>query len=133
MAGRFVQFETTVTTDASGDATAYLPDADEPQGGPANGAVWAIVYTKTDYDAGVDFTITAETSGLTVWTESNVNASKTVFPRVAANDTAGVAMLYAAGGTAVSGGPPPLANERLQIVVASGGNAKSGNFRVILG
>ena len=133
MAGRFSQWAVDVTTIADGTATAFLPAATEKVRAPLSGEVWAIIYTKDDYDAGVDFTITAETSGLTVWTESDVDASKTVYPRAPASDTAGAAMLYAAAGEAVIAGPVPLANERLKIAIASGGNVKVGNFRLIIG
>jgi hypothetical protein len=137
----FIRRSVIATTDASGDATVFLPDAagtaatggsPDPLG-PLNGEVRAVIYAKTDFDDGVDFTITAEGTGLGVWTEANVNASKTVHPLVPASDQVGVAMLYAAAGEAVPAGPPILASERLKIVVASGGNVKTGKFTAIIG
>ena len=52
----------------------------------ASGAVVSpvvIQYVKTDYTDGVDFTITTETTGQTLWTESNVNAAAVKAPRQA--------------------------------------------------
>ena len=133
MAGGIRQFAADVTTDASGDATAYLPASSELDRSAPSGLVLAVIYTKDDYAAGVDFTITGDASGLGVWTEANVNASKTVHPLMPASDQVGAALVYAAAGEPVPAGPVPLAHERLKIVIAQGGNAKTGNFRVILG
>lgn len=113
-----------VTTDASGDATAYSKSI--------KGELISIQYVKPgsgNFDDGVDFTITKETTGETLWTESNVNATKHCYPRAARHSTAGVAELYAAGGTAVSD-RICLGDERVKIVVASGGNAKTGAFHI---
>ena len=114
----------TVVTDASGDATAYSP--------VVTGRILSIRYVATDYTAGVDFTITAEATGETIWTELNVNASKTVAPRQATHSTAGVAALYAAGGTAVND-YVTLALDRVKIVIAQGGANKTGAFHIITG
>ena len=113
------RFEVSVTTDASGDATAYSPYL--------SGYIHSIQYEKTDYADGVDFTITGEANGVTLWTESNVNAAALKLPRAATHSTAGVAALYAAGGTAVND-RMALSRDRVKIVVAQGGNAKVGNF-----
>jgi hypothetical protein len=110
-----------LTTDSSGDVTGYTPIV--------SGRVVTLVYSKTDFDNGVDFTITADSSGETIWTESNVNASKTVRPRVATHDTAGVASLYAAAGEPVET-PVVVANERIKVVIAQGGNVKTGKITV---
>lgn len=113
------RFEVSVTTDASGDATAYSPYL--------SGYIHSIQYEKTDYADGVDFTITGEANGVTLWTESNVNAAALKLPRAATHSTAGVAALYAAAGTAVND-RMALSRDRVKIVVAQGGNAKVGNF-----
>jgi len=112
-----------LTTDSSGDAAAYTPIV--------SGRVVTLVYTKTDFDNGVDFTITGDSSGETIWTESNVNAAKTVRPRVATHDTAGVASLYAAAGEPVET-PVVVANERIKVVIAQGGNVKTGKITVYI-
>ena len=114
----------TLTTNASGDVTGFTP--------VVTGRIVAIIYTKTDYATGVDFTITGENNGQTIWTELNVDASKTVAPRQPTHDTAGVASLYAAAGEPVED-HVVVAQERVKIVVASGGNAKVGQFDVIVG
>ena len=111
-----------VTTAADGSATAYSP--------VLSGRLSQIRYVKTDFDNGVDFTITAEATGETLWTESNVDASATRAPRQATHDTAGVASLYAAGGEPVED-KIVLAADRVKIVIASGGNAKSGTFHIV--
>ena len=124
----------TITTAADGSATAYLPSAAQVALGvpPLSGKVITLIYTKDDFTNGVDFTITAEASGETLWTESDVNASKTVAPRQATHSTVGVATLYAAGGAAVLD-HIVLANDRVKIVLAAGGSATSGTFTVLIG
>lgn len=112
------------TTNADGAATAYTA-------APVSGELVNVIYTKGDYASGVDFTITGEDSGLTLWAEENVNASKTVAPRQATHSTAGVAALYAGSGTAVNA-PMVLATERIKVVVAAGGDTKTGTFTFIL-
>lgn len=111
-----------VTTDENGDATAYSAE-------PVNGLLSQIRYAKTDFDNGVGFTITLEDTGETLWAEAAVNASATRAPRQATHSTAGVAALYAAGGAAV--GDMIAVNGRIKIVVASGGNTKSGTFHFV--
>ena len=111
-----------VTTAADGPATAYSP--------VVTGTLSHIRYVATDFAAGVDFTITAEATGETLWTELNVNASVTKAPRQPAYGTDGVASLYAAAGTAVQV-PIPLANDRVKIVIAQGGSAKTGTFHLV--
>jgi hypothetical protein len=115
------RFVVAVTVDASGDATAYSP--------VIYGSLVSFRYVKTDYANGVDFTITGETSGETLWTESDVNASATRYPRAATHSTAGVASLYAAAGEAVNG-RIALAGERVKIIVGSGGVSKTGTFHI---
>lgn len=109
----------TVTTDASGAATSYTP--------VVTGRVLAVVYAKTDFADGVDFTITAEATGQSLWTDTNINASETVYPVAAAN----------LGGTGAASTltelPIAVAKDRIKIVVASGGDTKTGTFHVVVG
>lgn len=120
----FIQrFTVPVTTDAGGDATAYTPNF--------TGKISQIRYVATDFTAGVDFTVTVEGTGENVWVELNVNASKTVAPRQATHDTAGVASLYAAAGEPVED-KIAVANDRVKIVVAAGGATKTGTFHVLV-
>lgn len=113
----------TVTTAADGSATAYSD--------VLTGKLSQIRYVKTDFANGSTFTITAEATGETLWAESNVDASATRAPRQATHSTAGVAALYAGGGTAVND-KIALANDRIKIVIASGGATKTGVFHFIL-
>lgn len=120
----FIQrFEVAVTTIADGSATAYTPNF--------TGKLSHIRYVKTDYAAGVDFTITSEATGETIWTQADVNASATVAPRQATHSTAGVAALYAGGGSAVLE-PICLAKDRIKIVIAQGGDTKTGKFHFVV-
>lgn len=113
------KFTVPVTTNGSGVATAYSPFL--------SGYISSIQYVKTDYADGVDFTITSEATGENLWTESNVNAAAVRRPRAATHSTAGVAALYASGGTAVND-RIALARDRVKIVLAQGGDTKSGSF-----
>lgn len=118
------RFVVPVTTDGSGDATAYSP--------VASGKLVSIRYVKASSDSytdGVDFTITAEDSGETIWTESNVNASATRYPRAATASVAGAASLYAAAGQAVND-KIGLGSDRVKIVIGSGGDTHSGTFHI---
>ena len=112
-----------VTTAADGSATAYSP--------VITGKLSQIRYVKTDFDNGSTITITAEATGETLWTEAAVNASATRAPRQATHSTAGAAALYAGAGTAVND-KIALADDRIKIVIAAGGNVKSGTFHFIL-
>jgi len=112
-----------VETAADGSATVY-------SGQTFNGRLVAIVYTKDDFTDGVDFTITSEDSGQTLWTESNVNASAIKYPLTAAHSTAGVAVTY--DGTRPILVPIALTNERISVVIANGGNATSGDFYFVV-
>ena len=114
----------TLTTNADGAATGYTP--------VVTGQVLQIHYVKTDFADGVDFTITAEATAQTVWAELNVNVAAIRAPRQATHSTAGVAALYAGSGTAVLT-PITVAEDRIKIVIAEGGNVKTGAFHVVIG
>lgn len=113
-----------VTTAADGSATAYSDAI-------AHGTLSQIRYVKTDFANGVDFNITLEATGETLWAEDNVDASVTRAPRQATHSTAGVASLYAGGGTAVQD-RVAIANDRIKIVIANGGDTKTGTFHFVL-
>ena len=117
------RFVHAVTTASDGSYTGYSPYL--------SGKIQSIHYLKTNFTDGVDFTITAEATGETIWTEANVNAAKACFPRAATHSTAGVASLYAAAGTAVQA-PVALGRDRVKIVIASGGNATTGAFHIVV-
>lgn len=117
----------TVTTIADGSATAYSEYIDY-------GLLSQIRYVKdatAPFTDGVDFTITSEATGETLWTESNVNASATRAPRQATHGTDGVASLYAAAGVAVQD-KIAIVNDRIKIVLAAGGDTKTGVFHFLI-
>lgn len=118
------RYTVTATTDGSGDATVYTPTV--------NGRILNVIYTKTDYADGVDFTITLEDTGIGLWTESNVNASATRSPHQLTHSQVGAELDYAAGGSKVET-DIWAADERVKIVVANGGATKVGVFDVIVG
>lgn len=116
----------TVTTAADGTVTAFSPRL--------TGKLHSIHYVKdatNAYADGVDFTITVEVTGENVWTQADVNASTVRYPRAATHSQAGAAALYAAGGTAIQD-RIGLGNDRLKIALAQGGNAKVGNFHIVV-
>lgn len=115
-----------VTTASDGSATAYSDVVE--------GHIASIAYVKdgtVPFADTVDFAITTEVTTQGLWTESNVTASKTVAPRQPTHDQSGAAALYAESGVAV-GGPIFACVERIKIVIAEGGNAKRGQFRIVI-
>lgn len=122
--GFFRRFQVTITTDAAGAGTGYTEE-------PVNGYVHQIVYDKTDFDNGSTMTVTGESSGTAIWTESNVDADAVRLPRTQVCGPTGTALTY--DGTRIVAEPVALANERVKIVIASGGNTKTGTFYVVVG
>jgi hypothetical protein len=112
-----------ITVDASGDGTGYSP--------VVTGLISTVRYVKTDYADTVDFTITLEATGESVLAVTNTTVSTTWAPRQATHSTAGVASLYASGGTAVND-KIAVADDRIKIVVAQGGVSTSGAFHIVL-
>ena len=108
-----------VTTDSSGDGTGYV-DVDY-------GLLSQIRYVKTDFADGADFAITVE--GL--WSQSDVNASATKAPRQATHGVDGAAALFASGGTAIQD-KIAIVQDRIKVVVAQGGDTKTGTFHFVL-
>ncbi|WP_246710134.1 hypothetical protein [Martelella soudanensis] len=94
-----------------------------------SGYIESIQYIKPGADPfadGVDFTITAETTGETIWSELNVNAAVIKHPRAATHSTAGVAATF--DGTRPVLDRVALGRDRVKIAVAQGGNGTSGTF-----
>ena len=118
------RFSVSVTTAADGSATAFSPTI--------TGAISSIAYVAdgtNPYDATVDFTITIEATGQGLWTQSNISASGTRAPRQPTHGQDGTDRFYT--GTNVNHAVQDLiclANDRVQIVLAQGGNAKVGQF-----
>jgi hypothetical protein len=123
------RYEVSITVDASGNGTGYTDE-------PVRGFVRAIRYVpdgSNPYDTGVDPTITGEVSGLAIWSMSNMGTvAVTVYPRAATVSVANSAALYASGGTAVND-LIPIADERIKVALAQGGNATTGKFHIWVG
>lgn len=107
-----------VTVDADGDAEVFSPKF--------TGQICQVNYVKDDFTDGVDFVITSEETGETIWAEDDVNASASRLPRAPTHTTAGAAALYA--GTGAVNSKIGLDTDRVKIVVADGGDETSGTF-----
>lgn len=115
------KFTVDLTTNSSGAATGYTPYF--------SGYIQAIQYVKTDFADGVDFTITADVTGESILALTDQNSATIVRPRAATHSTAGVASVYASGGTAVND-RIALGRDRVKVVIAQGGNVKTGQVIV---
>lgn len=117
------RFIVPVTTDDQGDAEAYSP--------VLSGKLVSIRYIKPGSGglAGDDlaFTITAEASGETLWSEEDVTASATRYPRAVTHSVAGADALFADAGEEVLG-KIALSQDRIKVVIAGGGDTLSGSF-----
>ncbi len=72
----------------AGNATAYSPRI--------AGKIHSVQYIKDETAAftdGVDFTVTADATGESIWAESNVNASAVRYPRAPVHSQVGAALL----------------------------------------
>lgn len=105
----------TVTTASDGSATGYTANI--------RGKIIAVKYLKVDYADGVDFTITTETSLRDVWVDTNINATETVVPKELNDGSTGSDLTGVYDHIRVF-------NERVKIVIASGGDTKTGTFTV---
>lgn len=107
---------TQITTDGSGDATVYI-------GSRILGFLVSIKYSPGTIATTADLTITGETSGVPILTVTNAGTSDVVYyPRALPN-----AVADASAGTA-SNELIPLVNERIQVVVAQGGDTNTGTI-----
>lgn len=110
-----------VTTEYGGDGEAYSP--------VLSGKLVSIRYVKDDFENGVDFTITSEMTGATLWAEDDVDASATRYPRAATHTTAGAAANYDGSAHAVLA-KIALSQDRVKIVIGDGGDDTSGTFHI---
>ena len=107
-----------VETDGSGDATAFSPNI--------TGRVHSISYEKDDYADTVDWAITLEETGESLWTDTNITASERVYPVAPAN----VGSTGAA--SSLTEVPIVAANDRVKFVISNGGAETSGIFHVVV-
>lgn len=112
-----------LTTAADGSATGYTANF--------SGRVLGIVYAKTDFSDGVDFTITLEATAEPILTLTNQNASAVFYPRVQVHDATGVGATL--DGTRLMREPVTAADDRVKVVIAQGGDTKTGTVTVIVG
>lgn len=112
----------TLTTDADGNCTAYSP--------VVSGRVSKVRYVKTDFADGVDFTVTSEATGETIWAETNVNATASRPTRELVYTTTGSSIAYAATFGVYES--IVVANDRIKIVVAQGGDTKTGAIHIVM-
>ena len=114
----------TLTTAADGSATVYSPHV--------TGRVLGIRVVVGTLDTGTDLTITAEATGEAIMTVANVAANTSYYPRVgvnAASDGAAATL----DGTRLMRDYVYLANDRVKIIAAQGGNVTTGTVIVIIG
>ena len=115
------RFTVPATTDGTGAATVYSPYF--------SGFIQSIQYVKTDFANGVDFTITADEAGDSIVTLGNQDTATISRPRWATQSTAGVESRYVAGDAlSVVRDKVALGRDRVKIVIASGGDTKTGAF-----
>lgn len=112
---------TTILTDSGGAATVYL-------GSKLRGYLVALNYFPGTLETGADLTVTAETSGAPILTKVNLGTGNSwLYPRALPTN--------ANSATGPLGTVPaeriPLVNERIKVVVAQGGNAKSGTIEAV--
>lgn len=127
------RFHIPVTTASDGSATVYTSDATTAIGGgqAITGRILAIRYVKTNFDDGHDFTVTLDGTGESIMVGTDVNATATYYPRVQVHDAAGAGATI--DGTRLLRDYVHASNDRVKIVVAQGGNAKTGTYIVVVG
>lgn len=125
------RFVVSATVDGGGDAEVYSP--------VVSGKLVSIRYVKPGsggFEDGVDFTITSEATGATLWAEEDVNASATRHPRAPTHSVAGAAAFYADASDATPVLEKiALGRDRVKIVVANGtasGGGETGTFHITL-
>ena len=124
MATYCVKYTVAVTTVSGGTATAYT-------GSKVTGLINNIRYVKPGSDGFADgstITITGETTGTPILAITGMNASATKPVRQATCDVLGVASLYDTTDSEPVEDKIAIADERIKIVVSSGGDAKTGTF-----
>ena len=124
--GYVVDATVSLTTSSTEGATAYTS--------PLMGEVVNVQYVPdatAPFATTVDFAVTLERSGIGLWTESNLDAAKVVSPMQSAHSQVGVGLVFSSLAP-LSVVPRPIyaAHERVKVVIAGGGAAKSGTFRV---
>ena len=113
-----------LTTNASGACEAY---SDPIQAG----RVLAVRYVKTNFDNSVDFTITAEKTGESILALTDQTTAGVWYPRAQVHGITGTGLTL--DGTRLLVEPILLVNDRVKVVIAQGGNAKTGSIELLIG
>lgn len=117
-----------VLTDASGNFTGYTP--------PVTGRILQVRYIPdgtAPLDGLADLDITGADTGVVIVDKNDIGSvAFTAAPRQPTHDAALAASLYAASGEPVEDAVV-VAQERLKLVIAQGGAAKSGTFHIWVG
>lgn len=108
----------TITTAADGSATAYSNQI--------TGRIKSVIVAVGTLTTLFDFTLTTETTLQTILVETAPGDAEVFHPRSLINAAADGAV-----GTAVIQEGLSVVSERLKVVVANGGNAKTGTLTVI--
>lgn len=114
-----------LTTDGSGAATGYTNNV--------TGRILGVHYVKPGsggFDNGVSLTVTLEATGESVVVITS-NTSLNTYPRVGVQDATGAAATL--DGTRLMRTEVVACNDRVKVVVAGGGSAKTGTVYVIVG
>lgn len=112
-----------LATDSSGNATGYTPHV--------SGRVLAVIYGKVDFANGVDITVTAEATAQPILALTDQNASGTFYPRQQVHGATGTGLTT--DGTRLLVEPVVVANDRVKVVVAQGGDTKTGTVTLVVG
>ena len=121
------QYKMTVNSASDGTATGFSQRI-------VGGKIHSISYIKAaadNYADTVDFVITKETTGETVWAQDNVTASATIYPRAATASTANAPALYEDTGEAVRD-TIGIAVDRIKVELAQAGANKTGQFLILV-
>ena len=114
------QYTISITTDADGAATVYSSRK-------ITGRVVALKYAPGTIDTGAGLVVTGETTEVAVLTKASAGTSNVwYYPLAVSNQVADGAA------SAISEVPVWLHSERLKVVVASGGNAASGEISLFI-
>ena len=106
------------TATAGGVVTAYSP--------VMTGQVINAIYTKTNFSDGAVLLITGEDSGITIWSETGVNATEVHSPvQLASLNTTGA-------DSTLEHNPVFVVGERIKIAMTGAGNGTTGSFTFIV-
>lgn len=113
-----------IVTNSSGDATVYLAPSINRG---LNGFLVLLKYNPGNIDTGADLTITGDSSGIPILTKANAGTSIAFYyPR---------ALLNAVADGAEGASPSefiPIRDERIKVVVANGGDTKTGSIEAVV-